>query len=144
MRCPHTASNPNPNPNPNPHPNPNPNPNPYPNPKPTPNAQVPAHFDCDEGQLDGGVRTPTKAHVLYLELAPSLAAPTVLWGQANPGHANPGQAGGEVGGAEAGGGEDEIRATAAQDAMEEDDEEGSYDYEEDEIGAEDIILKWVV
>ena len=47
-------------------------------------------------------------------------------------------------GAEAGGGEDEIRATAAQDAMEEDDEEGSYDYEEDEIGAEDIILKWVV
>ena len=66
---------------------------------------VPAHFDCDEGQLDGGVRTPTSAHVLYLELAPSLAAPTVLWGQANPGHANPGQAGAEAGGGEAGGGE---------------------------------------
>ena len=58
---------------------------------------VPAHFDCDEGQLDGGVRTPTSAHVLYLEVAPNVAAPTVLWGQANPG-----QAGAEAGGAEAG------------------------------------------
>ena len=49
------------------------------------------------GQLDGGVRTPTSAHVLYLEVAPNVAAPTVLWGQANPG-----QAGAEAGGAEAG------------------------------------------
>ena len=57
---------------------------------------VPAHFDCDEGQLDGGVRCPTSAHVLYLEVAPSLAAPTVLWGQANPG-----QGGAKAGGAEA-------------------------------------------
>ena len=43
-----------------------------------------------------GARTPTSAHVLCLEVAPNVAAPTVLWGQANPG-----QAGAEAGGAEA-------------------------------------------
>ena len=39
-----------------------------------------------------GARTPTSAHVLCLEVAPNVAAPTVLWGQADPG-----QAGAEVG-----------------------------------------------
>jgi len=37
---------------------------------------VPAHFDCDEGQLDGGVRCPTSAHVLYLEVANPNPNPT--------------------------------------------------------------------
>ena len=41
---------------------------------------VPAHRDCDEATLSGGVqRYPVYAHVLYLEVAPEVAAPTLLW-----------------------------------------------------------------